>query len=82
MCAGSRYAASAAACSIEEVWRQQQVWSQTANQLKDALGQARTIALALTITGAVLATLTAQLTPVNSRAVRALALAAAVVVVT
>jgi hypothetical protein len=64
----------------EWAWRQQSVWSQTANRLKRSLDLARGTALSLTITGAVLATLATQVATLSSVAGRALALAAAIAV--
>ena len=62
------------------VWRQQSIWSQTANKLKRDLTRWRAAALALTITGAVLATLGTQVATVSSPAGKALVWAAAVAV--
>lgn len=46
---------------VEELWRQQSIWSQTANRMNASIGRARSTALVLTVGGAVLATLAAQL---------------------
>jgi hypothetical protein len=46
---------------VEGLWRQQSIWSQTANRMKASIGRARSAALALTLGGAVLATLATRL---------------------
>jgi SMODS and SLOG-associating 2TM effector domain 1/Protein of unknown function (DUF4231) len=46
---------------VEDLWRQQSIWSQTANRMKASIGRARSATLALTVGGAVLATLAASL---------------------
>jgi hypothetical protein len=63
---------------VEALWRQQSIWSQTANRMKASIGRARSAALALTVGGAVLATLAAQLPAGQARAGSVLAVAAAV----
>jgi hypothetical protein len=45
---------------VEGLWRQQSIWSQTANRMKASIGHARSAALALTMGGAVVATLAAR----------------------
>jgi hypothetical protein len=72
--------AAPAAGATDWVWRQQSIWSQTANQLKRDLTRWRAAALALTIIGAVLATLGTQVATVSSPAGKALLWAAAVAV--
>jgi hypothetical protein len=62
------------------VWRQQSSWSQTANKLKRDLTRWRAAALALTITGAVLATLGTQVATISSPAGKGLVWASAVAV--
>ncbi len=69
-----------AASVAEWVWRQQSIWSQTANRLKADLTRSRAVALALTIAGAVLATLGSQVATVSTPAGKALLWAAAVAV--
>lgn len=69
---------SAAVSAAESVWRQQSIWSQTANRLKRDLTRSRVIALALTIAAAVLATLGTQVTAVSTPAGKGLLWAAAV----
>jgi SMODS and SLOG-associating 2TM effector domain 1/Protein of unknown function (DUF4231) len=64
----------------EWVWRQQSIWSQTANRLKRDLTRSRAVALALTIAGAVLATLGSQVATVSTPAGKALLWAAAVAI--
>lgn len=71
---------SAAASAAESVWRQQSIWSQTANRLKRDLTRSRVATLALTIAGAVLATLGTQVTAVGTPAGKGLLWAAAVAV--
>lgn len=63
---------------VEELWRQQSIWSQTANRMKASIGHARSAALVLTVGGAVLATLAARLPAGQARAGSVLAIAAAV----
>jgi SMODS and SLOG-associating 2TM effector domain 1/Protein of unknown function (DUF4231) len=63
---------------VEGLWRQQSIWSQTANRMKAAIGHARFAALALTVAGAVLATLAARLPAGQARVGSVLAVAAAV----
>lgn len=63
---------------VEDLWRQQSIWSQTANRMKVAIGRARSAALALTVGGAVLATLAARLPAAQATASSVLAVAAAV----
>ena len=65
---------------VEEVWRQQSIWSQTANRLKASIGRARSAALALTVGGAVLATLATRLPAAQVTASSVLAITAAVAV--
>jgi hypothetical protein len=62
------------------VWRQQSIWSQTANKLKRDLTRWRAAGLALTIIGAVLATLGTQVATISSPAGKGLLWAAAVAV--
>jgi hypothetical protein len=71
---------SATVSTAESVWQQQSVWSQTADRLKRNLTRARTAALILTITGAVLATVGTQVAGVSSAASKGLLWAAAVAV--
>ncbi|WP_208898247.1 DUF4231 domain-containing protein [Streptomyces incarnatus] len=55
---------------LDDLWRQQSIWSRTANQLKKRIGRARVAALADTVTVAVLgalATIVANLEPTVSR---------------
>ncbi|MFG1645512.1 DUF4231 domain-containing protein [Amycolatopsis sp. NPDC049252] len=47
--------------TVTLLWRRQSVWSQAAGQLKARVSRARTTALTLTITGAVLGTASAEL---------------------
>ncbi len=63
---------------VEGLWRQQSIWSQTANRMKASIGRARSAALALTVGGAVLATLAARLPAGQARVGSVLAVAAAV----
>ncbi|MFG3684382.1 DUF4231 domain-containing protein [Micromonospora chalcea] len=42
--------------AVAEVWDRQSVWSQTANRMKVSIGRFRTVSLALTVGGAVVAT--------------------------
>jgi len=65
---------------VEEVWRQQSIWSQTANRLKASIGRARSAGLALTVAGAVLATLATRLPATQVTAGSVLAITAAVAV--
>ena len=69
-----------AASVVESVWQQQNIWSQTANRLKRDLTRSRAAALALTISGAVLATLGSQVATVSTPAGKALLWAAAVTI--
>lgn len=62
----------------EELWKQQSLWSQTANRMKTSIGRARSAALALTVGSAVLATLAARLPTTQATASAVLAIAAAV----
>ena len=59
-------------------WSQQSIWSQTANKLRSSLSRWRAVALALTITAAVLATLGTQVATVSSPTGKGLLLAAAI----
>ncbi len=59
-----------------EVWAQQSIWSQAANQLRAGIGRARAIALGLTIAGAVLSTLATEATSLSTVAGKVLAVAA------
>jgi hypothetical protein len=68
------------AAGAEWAWRQQSVWSQTANRLKRSLDLWRGAALWATIAGAVLATLAIEVATLSGPAGRVLALAAAVAV--
>lgn len=61
-------------------WRQQSVWSQSANQLKRSIGIARTVSLSMTVLGALLATGAAQASSWNQNLTKGLALGAAVAV--
>lgn len=63
---------------IKELWRRQSIWSQTANRMKGSIGRARSAALALTVGGAVLATLAGRLPAAQATASSLLAVAAAV----
>lgn len=63
---------------VEELWRQQSVWSQTANRMKASIGRARSAALSLTVGGAALATLATRLSATQTAASSALAITAAV----
>jgi SMODS and SLOG-associating 2TM effector domain 1/Protein of unknown function (DUF4231) len=72
--------AAPAAGTADWVWRQQSIWSQTANQLKRELTRWQAAVLALTITGAVLATLGTQVATITSLAGKGLLWAAAVAV--
>jgi uncharacterized protein DUF4231 len=63
---------------VEGLWRQQSIWSQTANRMKASIGHARSAALALTVGSAVLATLAARLPAGHARVGSVLAVAAAV----
>ncbi len=65
---------------VEEVWRQQSIWSQTANRMKASIGRTRSAALALTVGGAVLATLVTRLSATQATASSVLAIMAAVAV--
>jgi conflict system pore-forming effector with SLATT domain/uncharacterized protein DUF4231 len=65
---------------VEELWGQQSIWSQTANRMKASISHARSAALALTMGGAVLATLAARLPAEQVKAASVLAVAAAVAV--
>jgi len=62
----------------EWVWKQQSIWSQTANRLKRNLDRSRAIALGLTVAGAVLATAGSQVATISTPAGNALLWAAAV----
>jgi ABC-type multidrug transport system fused ATPase/permease subunit len=62
------------------VWRQQSVWSQTADRLKRDLTRWRVAALALTVAGALLATLGTQLQGVNATMGKTLVWAGAIAV--
>jgi len=62
------------------VWGRQSVWSQTANRLKAQLFRARTLALALTVIGAVAALAGSQLLPVHRLCGQLLMFVAAVAV--
>lgn len=62
----------------EELWKQQSLWSQTANQMKTSIDRARSAALVLTVGSAVLATLAARLPAAQATAGAVLAVAAAV----
>jgi hypothetical protein len=46
---------------VQELWKQQSLWSQTANRMKTSIGRVRSVALAVTVGSAVLATLAAGL---------------------
>lgn len=63
---------------VEELWRQQSIWSQTANRMKASIGRARFAALTLTVGGAMLATLAARLSAGQGMVSSVLAVAAAV----
>ena len=63
---------------VEGLWRQQSIWSQTANRMKTSIGRARSAALGVTVGGAVLATLAARLPAGQARVASVLAVAAAV----
>lgn len=63
---------------VADLWRQQSIWSQTANRMKASIGRARSAALALTAGSAVLATLAARLPAGQATASSVLAVAAAV----
>jgi hypothetical protein len=63
---------------VEGLWRQQLIWSQTANRLKGSIGRARSAALALTVGGAVLAALATRLPAGQDTLSSALTVAAAV----
>jgi hypothetical protein len=63
---------------VEGLWRQQSIWSQTANRMKASIGHARSAALAMTVGAAVLAMLAARLPAGQVRAASVLAVAAAV----
>ncbi|MGH3779110.1 MAG: DUF4231 domain-containing protein [Pseudonocardiaceae bacterium] len=63
---------------VEELWRQQSIWSQTANRMKASIGRARAAALTLTVGGAMLATLATRLPAGEAMASSVLAVAAAV----
>ncbi|MGH3857587.1 MAG: DUF4231 domain-containing protein [Pseudonocardiaceae bacterium] len=63
---------------VEELWRQQSIWSQTANRMKASIGRARSAALTLTVGGATLATLAARLPAGHGLVSSLLAVAAAV----
>jgi hypothetical protein len=65
---------------VGELWKQQSVWSQTANRMKASIGRARSAALALTVGGAVLATLATLLPATQATASAVLAITAAVAV--
>ncbi|MGC9667521.1 DUF4231 domain-containing protein [Planosporangium sp. 12N6] len=62
----------------DEAWRQQSIWSQTANRMKASIGRARTTSLALTVTSAVSATLAGAVTGIAPAGRSALAVAATV----
>jgi Protein of unknown function (DUF4231) len=62
------------------LWKQQSVWSQTAHRMKASIGRARSAALALTVGGAVLATLATRLPATQATASSVLAITAAVAV--
>jgi SMODS and SLOG-associating 2TM effector domain 1/Protein of unknown function (DUF4231) len=72
--------AAPAAGTADWVWCQQSIWSQTANKLKRDLTRWRATGLALTVTGAVLATLGTQVATISSPAGKGLLWAAAVTV--
>jgi hypothetical protein len=63
---------------VDSVWKQQSVWSQTANQLKARIDHLRTVMLALAVASAVLTTLSTQVGALNSQAGKALVLAAGI----
>lgn len=63
---------------VDELWRQQSIWSQTANRMKASIGRARSAALTLTVGGAMVATLAAQL-PAGQNMVRSVLVVAAAV---
>jgi hypothetical protein len=65
---------------ITEVWDQQSIWSQTANRMKASIDRARSAGLMLTVGGAILATLAAQLPDGKRTLTAALAVTAAVFV--
>jgi hypothetical protein len=50
---------------VDSVWKQQSVWSQTANQLKARIDHLRTVMLALAVASAVLTTLSTQVGALN-----------------
>ncbi|MER6913431.1 DUF4231 domain-containing protein [Streptomyces sp. NPDC000594] len=62
---------------IAEIWDQQSIWSQAANQLKASVEKARTTALGLVITAAALATAASQTMDITSWLGPLLAFAAA-----
>ncbi|HEV2253437.1 MAG TPA: DUF4231 domain-containing protein [Streptosporangiaceae bacterium] len=64
----------------DAVWRQQSLWSQTANRLKRDMTRWRLIALSLTIAGAVLATLGTQVASISTPAGKGLVWASAIAV--
>ncbi|APE24897.1 MULTISPECIES: DUF4231 domain-containing protein [Streptomyces] len=63
--------------TIQQVWDQQSVWSQSANRLKKSVETARSRALALAVTAAVLATAASQVMDRSAWAGTALAFVAA-----
>ena len=65
---------------VGHLWKQQLVWFQTANRMKVSSGRARSAALALTVGGAVLATLATRLPATQAPASSVLAITAAVAV--
>ena len=65
---------------VGELWKQQSVWSQTANRMKASIGRARSAALVLTVGGAVLATVATRLAATQATVSSALAIMAAVAV--
>lgn len=65
---------------ITEVWDRQSIWSQTANRMKASVDRARSASLMLTVGGAILATLAAQLPDGKHALTAVLAVTAAVFV--
>jgi len=65
--ADSTFMAAPEESAVVSLWRQQSIWSQTANRIKGGLTRWRVVALALTVAGAVLATLGTTFATVRHR---------------
>jgi hypothetical protein len=63
---------------VDQVWRQQSVWSQIANRMESSIGRVRTASLTLTIGSAILATVAGVVSGAGPAVGSALAVVAAV----